>query len=101
MDKTQKQLRQEAIARILDCSSIDSQEELLQRLGEEGFELTQATLSRDFREMKIAKTPDNAGNTSIVYRAYNYHKQKWLNRESCPHSCVMDCSALTSPVRWR
>lgn len=62
MEKTHKQLRHETIARILDSSSIDSQEELLQRLAEEGFELTQATLSRDFREMKIAKTPDNAGN---------------------------------------
>lgn len=62
MEKTHKQLRHETIARILDSSSIDSQEELLQRLADEGFELTQATLSRDFREMKIAKTPDNAGN---------------------------------------
>mgnify|MGYP000967119083 FL=1 len=61
MEKTHKQLRHETIARILDSSSIDSQEELLERLAEEGFELTQATLSRDFREMKIAKTPDNAG----------------------------------------
>lgn len=62
MEKTHKQLRHETIARILDSSSIDSQEELLRRLADEGFELTQATLSRDFREMKIAKTPDNAGN---------------------------------------
>jgi len=62
MEKTTKQQRHEAITRILESRSIDSQEELLRRLAEEGIELTQATLSRDFREMKIAKTPDNAGN---------------------------------------
>ncbi|MDD4800595.1 MAG: hypothetical protein WC126_02595 [Proteiniphilum sp.] len=62
MHKKTKQERQEAIARILGTAAVDSQEELLRRLSEDGFELTQATLSRDFREMKIAKTPDNAGN---------------------------------------
>src|SRR5690554_5287903 len=65
-EKRGKQERQEAIARILGNATVDSQEFLLQRLSEEGFELTQATLSRDFREMKIAKTPDSAGN--YLYR---------------------------------
>jgi len=64
--KSGKQERQEAIARILGSATVDSQEELLHRLKEEGLGLTQATLSRDFREMKIAKTPDSAGN--YIYR---------------------------------
>ena len=64
--KSGKQERQEAIARILGSATVDSQDDLLQRLSEEGFELTQATLSRDFREMKIAKSPDSAGN--YLYR---------------------------------
>ena len=50
--------RQKAIAQILDKNSIESQEELLQLLSDKGFELTRATLSRDFWEMKVAKTPD-------------------------------------------
>lgn len=65
-EKSGKQERQEVIARILGSAMVDSQDVLLQRLSEEGFELTQATLSRDFREMKIAKTPDSAGN--YLYR---------------------------------
>ncbi len=64
--KNGKQERQEAIARLLGSATVDSQDDLLHRLSEEGLELTQATLSRDFREMKIAKTPDSAGN--YVYR---------------------------------
>lgn len=62
MKKPGKEERQEAIAQILSKNSIESQEELLKQLSERGFELTQATLSRDFREMKVAKTPDAAGN---------------------------------------
>lgn len=66
-----KKERQEAIAAILAKSAIDNQEELLQLLFDKGFELTQATLSRDFREMKIAKMPDTAGN--YVYRLPGMH----------------------------
>lgn len=62
MKKPGKEERQEVIAEILSKNAIESQEELLQQLSERGFELTQATLSRDFREMKVAKTPDAAGN---------------------------------------
>ena len=62
MKKTGKEARQQAIAEVLSKNSIEGQEELLQLLSEKGIELTQATLSRDFREMKVAKTPDAAGN---------------------------------------
>lgn len=71
MRKRSKEERQAAISEILKHEAIDSQEELLQRLSAQGFELTQATLSRDFREMKVAKTPDTAGN--YVYRLPAMH----------------------------
>ncbi len=66
MIKKDKKERQKEIAEIVSKSVIDSQEELLQILAERGFEVTQATLSRDFRELKIAKTPDDLGR--YVYR---------------------------------
>lgn len=59
IDKTE---RQALIREILVKNEIASQEEVMQRLLENGYEITQATLSRDFREMKVAKTPDAAGN---------------------------------------
>lgn len=71
MRKNEKQERQEAISEILRQEAIDSQEKLLDRLSNKGFELTQATLSRDFREMKIAKTPDTNGN--YFYRLPSMH----------------------------
>ena len=39
--------RLDAIKMIISSKDVSSQEELLQALGKEGFELTQATLSRD------------------------------------------------------
>lgn len=71
MRQSDKKERQEAIAEILKQAVISSQEDLLNMLAQHGFELTQATLSRDFREMKIAKTPDAAGN--YTYRLPALH----------------------------
>ncbi len=61
MSKKSKQQRHAAISEILSNNAIDSQDYLLKMLLEKGFSLTQATLSRDFREMMIAKTPDERG----------------------------------------
>lgn len=71
MNKGGKQERQEAISEILSKHDIDSQEEVLSLLTDKGFELTQATLSRDFREMMVAKTPDASGN--YYYRLPGLH----------------------------
>ena len=46
--------RLDAIKMIISSKEIGSQEELLQALAAEGFELTQATLSRDLKQLKAA-----------------------------------------------
>jgi transcriptional regulator of arginine metabolism len=38
-----------------------SQEELLRMLRQEGFEVTQATLSRDLKQLRVGKLPDGQG----------------------------------------
>lgn len=60
-----KHLRQEAIKIILSSREIGSQEEILQELIKEGFTLTQATLSRDLKQLKVAKAASMNG--SYVY----------------------------------
>lgn len=62
MKKSDKVTRQKAVREIVNQNATESQDEILQLLYGKGFKITQATLSRDFREMKIAKTPDAAGN---------------------------------------
>ena len=47
-----------AIRRIIERNAIGNQEELLKKLGGAGFELTQATLSRDLKFLQVGKVPD-------------------------------------------
>lgn len=53
--------RLDAIKMIISSNEIGSQEDLLQALGKEGFELTQATLSRDLKQLKVAKAANTNG----------------------------------------
>jgi len=47
------------IRRLIGSRNISSQEELMKLLGKQGHELTQATLSRDLKYLKVAKMPDD------------------------------------------
>ncbi len=57
-----KQLRRSRTSEIIRDNAIGSQEDLLKILRNEGFELTQATLSRDLKKMNVSKIahPDNS-----------------------------------------
>ncbi|KAA6345727.1 Arginine repressor [termite gut metagenome] len=61
-----KQNRLDVIKMIISGKEIGSQEELLQELYNEGFELTQATLSRDLKQLKVAKAADINGKYMYV-----------------------------------
>lgn len=50
-------IRHKAIRKILSQNKVRNQEDLLMLLKREGFNLTQATLSRDMKSLQIAKTP--------------------------------------------
>jgi len=49
-----------AIRRLISNKSISSQDELLHLLERQGFSMTQATLSRDLKYLKVAKMPDSS-----------------------------------------
>lgn len=53
-----KQLRKVRTKEIIRDNIISSQDDLLKLLKDEGFSLTQATLSRDLKKMKISKISD-------------------------------------------
>ena len=46
------------IRRLISSRNISSQDELMKLLEKSGYELTQATLSRDLKYLKVAKMPD-------------------------------------------
>ncbi len=56
-----KDRRLETIKMIISSQELGSQEEVLQELKKAGFTLTQATLSRDFKQLKIAKAASMNG----------------------------------------
>lgn len=53
--------RLDAIRMIISSQEIGSQEAMLQALSKEGFALTQATLSRDFKQLKVVKAANSVG----------------------------------------
>jgi len=55
---TSQEIRRRLILSILKHEKIHSQEELQQRLKQEGKDVTQATLSRDLKFLGIARLPD-------------------------------------------
>ena len=58
--------RLEALRMIISSQELGSQDELLEALKNEGFQLTQATLSRDLKQLKVAKAATMAGNYIYV-----------------------------------
>ncbi|MBI1809414.1 MAG: arginine repressor [Gemmatimonadetes bacterium] len=56
-----KRERQQIIQEIIATRAVGSQEELRQLLGERGLEVTQSTLSRDMRDLRIARIPTPSG----------------------------------------
>lgn len=80
-----KQERLQTIRQIVGSQDVESQEELLQLLNEKDYSITQATLSRDIRQLKIAKIHVNG---SYVYRFPEHAvTQQTQNRQtqSYPH----------------
>ena len=61
-----KNNRLEALRMIIASQQLGSQEELLEALQNEGFKLTQATLSRDLKQLKVAKAASMSGNYVYV-----------------------------------
>jgi transcriptional regulator of arginine metabolism len=56
-----KTQRHAAILRVVREQRIESQDELREALSQQGFVVTQATLSRDIRELGLAKLADPGG----------------------------------------
>ena len=61
----ERQSRLKAIKNLIKNNTIESQDELLSLLEKEGYEVTQATLSRDLKLLKVGKVPD--GKAGYMY----------------------------------
>lgn len=62
-----KQQRQQIIRAIVTTHAVASQEELRQQLTARGCEVTQSTLSRDLRELRLGRIPDGHGGARYAF----------------------------------
>lgn len=76
-----KQNRQEAILDIISKNTVETQEQLIEKLREEGYNVTQATISRDIRELRLTKISCGFGVYKYVVSSQeaHVHSVKYLN----------------------
>ena len=67
--------RQTKILELIRENDIETQSELLEKLNAEGFSATQATVSRDIKELRLVKVPSSSG-------AYKYASETVSEDES-------------------
>lgn len=71
--------RHSKIVELIGKYEIDTQEELAERLREAGFTVTQATVSRDIRELKLTKVSmDNGRQRYTVMQSQDSHADKYI-----------------------
>lgn len=75
-----KKQRHAKIKELIENFEIDTQEELAQKLNENGFCVTQATVSRDIRDMKLTKIPKNSGGFkyALLIESEHYLSDKYM-----------------------
>lgn len=69
-----KRRRLEKIIELIGQYDIETQEELADRLLKEGFQVTQATVSRDIRELKLSKVPARGGRQKYALLEHQDHQ---------------------------
>lgn len=79
--------RLEAVKMILSSQEIGSQSDLLKALEDEGFQLTQATLSRDLKQLKVAKAASMNG--KYVYVLPNETMYRRVKTPAVPARCSL------------
>ena len=58
--------RQKKILEIVNQFTIMTQDDLISRLAQEGYDVTQATISRDIRELQLTKVLNGKGTYRYV-----------------------------------
>ena len=71
--------RHSKIVELIGKYEIETQEELAERLNQEGYKVTQATVSRDIRELKLTKVQsENGRHRYMVMQNQNAFSDKYI-----------------------
>lgn len=98
-----KKSRQKLITDLVEAYSIGTQEELLAMLAERGYDVTQATVSRDVKELRLTKTLDDKGDyrytveknatDDTVSKFNSIFSESVISTDYAGHMCVVRCYA--------
>ena len=88
-DVRSKGERQQAILRLVRENPISRQEVLLDYLSKEGFEVTQATVSRDIRELCLVKAATAEGYRYVSSRNESFNPKAQGRFETIFHESVL------------
>lgn len=97
-----KKKRQETILRLIEEHEITTQDELMLLLQQSGFSVTQATVSRDIKELQLIKSPAHNGLTKYMTnrmqttkahqdKFYNFFAQSVKTVDYAGNICVIKC----------
>lgn len=90
-----KKERQEWIRQMIEEHSVETQDELLELLTSKGANVTQATISRDIREMRIVKARDGDG----VIR-YTIFKQPQISDEKKLQASIRESMDRITQIKF-
>ncbi len=78
--RSMKKSRHQKIKELVEQYEIETQEELADKLREAGYAVTQATVSRDIRELKLSKVPmgDGRQKYTILIHSDHYLSDKYI-----------------------
>lgn len=96
-----KKKRHELILKLIQEYEITTQDELLDLLRQNGFQVTQATVSRDIKELQLVKSPTKNGPTKYTvshHESQNKHARKFYAIFSQSVISV-DCAGNMSAIK--
>ncbi|MHB8927154.1 MAG: arginine repressor [Bacillota bacterium] len=101
-----KTLRQMKILEIIRNENVETQEHLAEKLRSAGIEATQATVSRDIRELRLIRAPNGRGkyryampaDPSPLTRMRRYFRDSLLNLDHSENIVVIKCLPGTAPA---
>ena len=89
-----KTRRHSKILELIQQHNIDTQEELLKLLRAEGYDVTQATVSRDIKELRLVKTLANDGkseSSDISLKFFSLFADSVLSVEFAGNMVALKC----------
>ncbi|HIU36516.1 MAG TPA: arginine repressor [Candidatus Fimenecus excrementigallinarum] len=100
-----KKKRHALILQLVQNHAVATQDELLQLLRENGFDVTQATVSRDIKELGLIKAPSKDGPAKYALtvskpeedfrKFYEIFSHSVLSIDNAGHLCAVKCYAGT------